>query len=247
MMDLRKELGVQSYCYRGFKTNEEVIEKVKASDLTAIELCGVHADFTDESTFDAVVDLYKSSGVDIVSIGVQGFNNDEAAERKNFEFCKRAGARFMSVTFSPASTPESFKTAEKLADEYDILLAIHNHGGRHWLGSSQILNHVFNITGKRIGLCLDTAWALDAGEDPIAMVESFAERLYGLHFKDFTFDRARKPVDVVLGEGNLDLVKLNAALKAVDFSGFAVLEYEGDVSNPVPALSDCVKAIRDAL
>jgi len=39
-------------------------------------------------------------------------------------------------------------------------LVIHNHGGRHWLGSAQMLAAVFAQTGPAIGLTLDTAWAL---------------------------------------------------------------------------------------
>ena len=134
--------------------------------------------------------------------------------------------------------------AQDLADRYDIKLAIHNHGGRHWLGSSEALRHVFAETGPRIGLCLDTAWALDAHEDPLGMATEFGTRLYGLHIKDFVFDRAGKPEDVVVGSGNLDLAELRRVLQAVDFVGYAVLEYEGDVDNPVPALTECVKAVR---
>jgi len=245
MIDLKKQLGAQSYCFRGFKKNEEVIEQIKKCGLSAIELCGVHADFTDESGFDDVISLYKAEGVDIVSIGVQGMKGEESVEEKYFDFAARAGAKFMSVDFAIDSTPASFRIAEKLADKYDIRLAIHNHGGPHWLGCSATLGHVFSQTSERIGLCLDTAWALDSREDPIAMVERFADRLYGLHFKDFVFDRARKPEDVVLGTGNVDLKKLGEKLREVDFSGYAVLEYEGDVDNPTPALIECVKAVCD--
>ena len=110
-----------------------------------------------------------------------------------------------------------------------------------------MLNQVFDNTSDRIGLCLDTAWALDAGEDPVAMAEKFGDRLYGVHFKDFTFDTARKHKDVVVGTGNLDLAGLYEVLKKIDFTGYAVLEYEGDVDNPVPALSECVEVIKKTM
>ena len=242
-MDVSKELGVQSYCFRGFKENERVAELVRECGLSNIELCGVHADFADESGFGRIIETYTSRGVKIISIGVQRFSADEAAERKYFEFAARAGAKVISADFAVDSVPASFRTAEKLADEYDISLAIHNHGGRHWLGPAAMLRQVFASTSARIGLCLDTAWALDSGEDPVAMAETFADRLYGLHFKDFVFDRARKPEDVVVGQGNLALAQLMRALESNGFEGAAVLEYEADVSNPVPALQACVAAI----
>jgi len=237
-------LGVQSYCFRGFKDNQQVIQRVKECGLSRIELCGVHVNFAEEKTFDQVIKLYRSQDVAIDSIGVQGLNNNLAAEEKFFDFAKRAGAGFISVSFNPDTVPQSYRTAEKLADKYNVRLAIHNHGGRDWLGCSRILQHVFANTSERIGLCLDTAWALDSGEDPIAMVEKFAKRLYGLHIKDFVFNRARKPEDVIVGSGNLDLKKLSAALNKANFNGYAVLEYEGDVNDPVPALKRCVEAVR---
>ncbi|OIO97015.1 MAG: hypothetical protein AUJ92_04645 [Armatimonadetes bacterium CG2_30_59_28] len=244
MIALSKELGVQSYCFRHFKDNAKVIELVKECELDRIELCGVHVDFADDAACDAAIQQYRDSGVDIVSIGVQGIANDEAKERKYFEFCKKAGAKYMSVSFSLDTVPDCYRTAEELADEFDVKLAIHNHGGRHWLGSSEVLAHVFKSTSARIRLCLDTAWALDSGEDPVGMANRFGDRLYGVHIKDFIFDRARKPEDVVVGTGNLNLEALFEAMNKVDFSGYAVLEYEGDVENPVPAVSKCVASVR---
>lgn len=193
MTDLGRELGVQSWTFRAFNDNSKVAELLKACGVTKVELSGKHADFADPGRFASVVETYRKAGIDIVSIGVQTMRNDEAAESKFFECVKRAGAKFMSVSFRVDSVPASYRTAEKLADKHDILLAIHNHGGRHWLGNSETLRNVFANTSTRIGLCLDTAWALDSHEDPLKMVEEFGSRLYGLHVKDFVFDRVGKP------------------------------------------------------
>jgi len=247
MMDLKSELGVQSYCFRHFKDNARVIELVKECDLAAIELCGVHVDFNDESIFDDVIGLYADAGVRIVSIGCENFRGDEAAERKRFEFVRKAGASFIAAAFHIDAVPEAYRVAEKLSDEYGVRLAIHNHGGRDWLGNSTSLGNAFANTTGAIGLCLDTAWALAASEDPVKMAGRFAERLYGLHFKDFVFDRVGRPEDVVIGTGALDLPGLIGAVKAADFSGYAVIEYEGDVENPVPAIRKCVEAVRGAV
>ena len=160
--------------------------------------------------------------------------------RPLFEFLKLSGTGFMSVDFSPQTSPESWRLAEQLADEYDVFLGIHNHGGRHWLGSAQMIAHVLANTNERIGLCLDTAWALDAGEDPIGMAERFAAQLSGVHSKDLIFDRSRQPEDFVVGQGNLDLERLIGLIHSNDKIGYAILEYEGDVENPVPAIKACI-------
>ena len=243
-MDIGQEMGVQSYCFRHFKDNATTAAMVKECGLARIEICGVQVDFQDTASFDSAIGTYRDAGVEIVSIGVNGLAGDEAVERNYFEFLQAAGAKFMSVDFKPDAVPGSFALAEELAEEYDVRLAIHNHGGRHWLGSAQALEWVFTQTSPRVGLCLDTAWALHSHEDPIEMIERFGQRLYGVHVKDFTFDSKGQHTDVVVGTGNLDLSRMARAMDAVGFDGYVVLEYEADVENPVPALRGCVEAVR---
>jgi sugar phosphate isomerase/epimerase len=52
---------------------------------------------------------------------------------------------------------------------------------------------------------------------------------------------------VIIGTGNLNLPKLVAGLKQMNFSGPLVIEYEGDEKNPVPALKECVAALKPLL
>ncbi|MEX0744644.1 MAG: sugar phosphate isomerase/epimerase family protein [Phycisphaeraceae bacterium] len=247
MTNLTGDLGVQSYCFRHFKDNSRVAELVREIDLEAIELCGVHADFDNPETFDDTIKIYRDAGVQILAIGVQTFTGDTGRERPWFEFARKAGAKYISAHFNPDTWEHAVKKVSKLCDEYDVKIALHNHGGYQWMGSSDMLGHIFKSTNDNIGLCLDTAWCLDAGEDPIKWVEMFGDRLYGLHIKDFIFHRNREPEDVVVGTGNLDLPRLLEKCQAADFAGYAVLEYEGDVENPVPALSKCVDQVRAAV
>lgn len=240
-------LGVQSWCFRTYKTNPEVIREIKACGLKNIELCGAHADFKDPSKFEEIIRTYRKAGVKILSIGVQYLKGDAKIEENYFKFAKMAGAKFMSVSFAMNEIPKSFKVSERLAQKYGIKLAIHNHGGYDWLGNLHALDYVFQRTGPRVGLCLDTAWSLQAGINPLKMIERFGDRLYGVHIKDFTFDKTGKPADVVAGTGNLDLKALFAAMDKAKFKGYIVIEYEGDVENPTPAIKKCVQRVRKAL
>lgn len=247
MTDLSRDLGVQSYCFRGFKSNDEVIREMRKCGVDKIEICGIHADFSNPDKFEQQVKPYSDAGIGILSLGVVGLANKPETEESIFACAKRAGAKFLSISFAIDSMPDCLRSAEKLSEKYDLRLGIHNHGGRDWLGCATTLKHVFGKTNERIGLCLDTAWAIDSGENPIGMVELFAERLYGLHIKDFTYNSARQGKDVVVGAGNLKLKELLETLGKLNFSGYAVLEYEGDVNNPAPAVAECVKAVRRAL
>ncbi len=250
MSRIIESLGVQSYCYNGIKDNVEVAKLILKSGINRIELCCVHIDFLDQATHQPVIDIYKAAGISIPSIGVQRIDLPEAEQRMSLEFAKAAGAKVLAVNFMPSATNEQLDLAFGLAKEYDIRYGIHNHGGYHWLGNTEILDWIFSEAKRRgdtrLGLCLDTAWALDAKQDPVAMADRFADRLWGIHIKDFIFDRARKQTDVIVGEGNLDLPAFIKTVEKNGFDGSCVLEYEGDPTNPEPTLTQCVEAVRQA-
>src|SRR3954469_25013564 len=226
---MNQPIAMQSYCYRHFKALPAFFEQLKSTGVSATEVCRIHTNFDDVSQFPGTIDQFRKAGVQIVAIGVEKMMGDDALDRPRFEFCKQAGVKNMSITFDPATFFEGkLKSVEKLADEYDLKLGIHNHGGYDWLGNSTILQYVFSKTSKRIGLHLDTAWAIDAKQNPVEMAEKFADRLHGVHVKDFVYDPKRNPKDVVIGQGILDLPKFMTVLKNHNFSGPLVIEYEGD-------------------
>ncbi len=241
------ELGLQSFCLRGFKDNDEAAAKTREAGLRRIELCGIHTGWDDAAAFGALSERYDAAGVKVVSIGVNKITGDVAADRRLFECAKAAGLTRMSIDFPLDGVDAAVAAADTLTEEYGIVAGIHNHGGRHWLGSRTALRWVFAKASPRIGLNLDTAWALDSRENPIEMVEEFGSRLHLVHIKDFVFDPDRTPRDVVVGTGNLSLPAFDAALSKVGFDGEAILEYEGDVDNPVPALAECVAAVKDQM
>ena len=237
---------MQSYCFRGFASNEEVAAKAREIGVAAVEPCRVHVDFTDEAAQDAAIAAYRDAGVRLVSCGVNSITDDAAGAECYFQFARKAGLPVISADVTPPASWDTFAAAERLAEQYDVNVALHNHGGAHWLGNAQMLAEVFRRTGPRIGLMLDTAWAIDSREDPVKMVQRFGDRLMGVHLKDFVYTRDREPVDVVIGTGILDLPALVTALGEAGFNGVPIIEYEGDVNNPVPALTDCVKEIAAA-
>ena len=241
---MKQPIAIQSWCYRDFQPLAACLEQLKATGVNAIELCGIHADFTKPDTWPQTIDTLKKAGVAAVAIGVEYLGGEIAVDEPRFKFCQEAGIPNVSISFKPESMFDGVKNIEKLADKYDLQLGIHNHGGYDWLGNPSILEYIFKKTSKRIGLHIDTAWALDAGQNPVELIEKFADRLVGVHVKDFVFDRAGKPQDVIIGTGSLNLPKFMRTLNSMNFAGPLVIEYEGDAANPIPALSECVKAMQ---
>jgi inosose dehydratase len=244
---MKQPIAIQSWCFRHFKPLTEFFPQLKAAGVSATEVCAVHANFGDPSTAAATVAKFNEAGVKIVAIGVEYLSGDYTADKPRFEWCKIAGVKHMSISLKPEAMFDGLKNIEKLADEFDLQLGIHNHGGYDWLGNPAILKYVFERTSKRIGLHLDTAWAIDAGQNPVEMAEKFIDRLVGVHVKDFVYDRNRKPEDVIIGTCNLDLPRFMSVLNSVHFAGPLVIEYEGDEKNPGPALSECVRKLQPLL
>ena len=242
-----RDFGVQSYCFRHFKDNALVADLTKKIGVKKIELCGIHADFDDVEAFKRVVDIYRKAGVEIVSLGVQLFLGDISRERKWFQCAQAAGARHISAHFTIPTFQIAVPAAAKLCDEFDIRIGIHCHGGYMFGGSPDVLDYLCKLGGPKIGLNLDTGWCMQIGPmgNPIQWVrERFKGRIFGVHYKDLVFDRRGQWTDVVVGTGNLDLPAFVKALEETNFDGMAVIEYEADVENPVPALTNCVAKMR---
>ncbi len=239
-----RNVGVQSWSFREFKTPEALAAKLTEVGVATTELCGVQADFDDLAKHDAPIATLSAAGKSIVSIGVQTFTGNAQAERHWFEFARKAGAKYISAHLQVGNYREAIKVASGLSECYGIKLALHCHGGYMFGGSFDVISHIIELGGGYIGLNLDTAWCMQAAGDPVQWIQKIGKRVYGVHYKDFVFDRAGQWRETVIGEGNLKLKETVAALDEVGFDGFAVIEYEEDPQDPAPAIKRCVQAIR---
>jgi len=239
------DFGVQSWCFRHFKDNTVVAQKVRDIGLSQIELCGVHADLNKPEAVKEAVAIYKKAGVSIVSIGVQTFTGNDS-EKAWFESAAVTGARHISCHFRVDSFTQAVPKVRAWSREFGIRVGIHCHGGYCFGGSPDVLEYLINLGGPEIGLCIDTAWAMQIGPgpgNPVEWAKKFAGKIYGIHYKDFLFDRTGQWADTIVGQGNLNLPAFNAALKEGGFNGMAVIEYEADVENPDPKLKLCVESM----
>jgi len=241
-----RDFGVQSFCFREFKDNATVAAKVKEIGLNKIEVCAVHADFNDVPAWNDIVKIYNDAGVSIVSIGVQTFTGEDS-ERQWFECAAAAGAKVITAHFQVHNFTKAIPRVKAWCQEFGIRVGIHCHGGYMFGGSPDVLDHLLELGSPEIGLCIDTAWCMQIGPrkgNPIEWAQKYAGKIYGIHYKDFVFESNAQWKDVVVGTGNLDLPAFVSALEAGGFNGTAIIEYEADPENPVPALTSCVQQMR---
>ena len=239
MSTLFDRLGIQTYCFRVYQTQEELFDALKTCGIKRMELWPGHYNPAERDDYRDFLLRCANEGVMISTFGVVGFS-DEGVARKIFEFAKAANFDTINVDF----TVEQIPLVESLCEEYGKRVMVHNHGRKHRWGPIVELEKLFKATSPNVGLCLDTAWMLDSGENPVEVAKHFQERLYGVHIKDFVFDKAGKPEDVIVGTGNLDLPGLLGFLDESDYQGSLTLEYEGDYNDPIPATQECVAAVK---
>ena len=248
-MNSNAKFGVQSYCFRNFSNNQEIAKKVREIGLDQIEICNIHGDLNDPVAFAEVAKIYRAADVSIVSIGVQTFTGNDS-EQKWFESAAAAGAGHISCHLQVQNFMQAIPKVRKWSRDSGIRVGIHCHGGYMFGGQPDVLSYLLELGGPEIGLCIDTAWAMQIGPhqgNPVEWAKKFAGRIYGVHYKDFIFEKNGGWKDTIVGTGNLDLPAFTAALNEGGFNGMAVIEYEGDADNPVPALKSCVESMRKTL
>lgn len=231
-------MGVQSYCFRKF-TLDEALSKTRDLGLKFIEVYPGH--FKSDSPPDVVEGVRKglaSVGVRINAYGVCGFTKDHEKNKALFSFAKQMGIGNLSA--DPA--PDSFDSLEKLVEEFQINIAIHNHGPKSRYSTLEDILKVLAGRSERIGVCVDTGHFVRSDVSPIEAVRKLAGRVHGVHLKD-----TKEKADIVVGKGDLDLAGFLRALKDARFSGYLSLEYESDPDNPMPAMQECLAAVREAV
>lgn len=219
-------VGCQSYSFRTFDL-AGAIAQLQALGLNEMEFFSGHiAPDIAHPEFEERKAIIDASGITVPCFGVEGFGNNEETNRQRFEFAKALGIGI--ITANPA--PNSFDNLEALVAEYDIKIAIHNHGPR--ARYDKVQDTLDAVAGKdaRIGACLDTGHCIRSGEKPHEAAKALGDRLHSLHLKDWTYGGAEQ----IPGEGDMDLEALAAALREVGFNGPIMLEYEESPDDPVP-------------
>lgn len=133
------------------------------------------------------------------------------------------------------------------ANAQGMRFAYHHHLGTV-VETEEDLERFFGATGDHVGLVLDTGHAVCGGIDPIKVATTHPERISHVHCKDVRADRYarfREAGDSFLngvvggmfttpGDGNYDYSGFLAALKAIDYSGWIVIEAEQDPAEADP-------------
>jgi sugar phosphate isomerase/epimerase len=238
-------LGLATYTFRNFN-RAQMIGFLKQLNLADINVKDVkdHLPMDPVEEAKALAD-YAVASIKLHAAGAIYFRNNEDADiRAKFEYCKRAG---IHVIVAGDPTPEMLPRIEKFVKEYDIRIAIHNHGpeDKLWPSPLDVLKSL-NGADPRIGCCIDVGHTVRADTDLVEAIQQVGPRLFNVHMKDLT-DFKNRESQVAVGEGIMPVREMFAALIAIHYQGFVDLEYEIHADDPMPGVIGSFAYMRGVL
>ncbi len=240
------KVGVASYSFRKVPL-EQTIKAIQRVGLRYVSIKDFHLPLkSTREERQRVAAQFREAGITPLSCGNISLTADEAAARNAFEYCRDVGAPVMVC--APKS-PDLLPMLEKLVREFDVRMAIHNHGPEDKVFPSPYeIRQAVDKLDPRIGYCVDVGHTARAGRDPAQAIRDCKDRLYDIHLKDVADVTARSArVECELGRGQLDVKAMAQALLDVKFAGHVGFEHEKDPVDPLPGLSEGVGYLRGVL
>ncbi|NLS93207.1 MAG: sugar phosphate isomerase/epimerase [Planctomycetaceae bacterium] len=236
------QLGLASYTTRKFSL-EQTIEMAVRLNLKNLCLKSFHLPMdATPAECAAAAKKCKDAGLNLYGGGVITMKT-EADVNQAFDYAKAAG---MSVIVG-VPYPEVLPLVDSKVKEYNIKVAIHNHGpgDKVYPTPESAIERVKDLD-PRIGLCVDIGHTVRIGADPIEDITRFADRLHDLHIKDVSAP-TKEGETLEIGRGVIDMPAFLRALVKSGYSGIASFEYEKDADDPLPGLAESVGYVRGVL
>ena len=238
------KLGVASYSFRKF-SREQAIAMTKQLGTPYLNVKDTHLKLTaTPQEIDAAKEEFKNAGIIVVGVGAVYFKStDEADIRSKFEYAKRLGAPL--ITAGP--TDKTLPMLEKFVKEYDVKIAVHNHGPEDpYFPTPQSVLKVVKDMDPRMGCCIDIGHTERTGVNLIDTVAEVGPRLLDMHTKDLANLKVKES-QVAVGQGKIPFGELFLQLIKMKYSGCVNLEYEIKAEDPLPGMQQSFSYMRGVL
>jgi sugar phosphate isomerase/epimerase len=238
------KLGVASYSLRNFP-RDKAIEMTKALGVRYINFKSMHLPY-DASPAEIALARQQlaAAGLELVGGGMITFETDtDDGVRKYFDYAKAAGMPLMVSTCKAGTLPR----VEKFAKQYDIKVAIHNHGPEDpdFPSPYDVLKAVKGMD-PRIGLCIDWGHTVRTGTDVVRATADAGPRLLDMHAKDLR-DLKVAESQCTVGEGKMPTAEIFRQLEKMNYPGYVNLEYEIEPDNPMPGMQQSFAYMRGVI
>lgn len=228
-------IGIAGYTFFRFDLDKSIamMKRVGVQNLSVKE---VHLPLNStQEVINAALAKYKEAGINVYTVGVIYMKTKEAVDQA-FKYAKMVGVPMIVG----APSYDVLDYAEEKVKEYDIKLAIHNHGPEDALypGPKDVYDRIKN-KDPRMGLCIDIGHATRAGVALDKAVKEYKDRLFDLHIKDINA-AAKDGKAIEMGRGVIDFPALVKALKKIGYKGVCSIEFEKDMTDPLAGIAESV-------
>lgn len=228
-------LGIAGYSFREFSV-EQTIAMMNRIGVSNLSLKDFHMPMdSSREAIQAVLEKFREGGINVYTVGVVYMRTRESVDQA-FEYTAMAGRDMMVC----APNYELLPYVEEKVRNYNIRLAIHNHGPDNTLypNAADIWKNIRDLD-NRIGICIDIGHTTRDGQDPAADIIEYASRIYDVHIKDV--DKASKEGKTVeSGRGVIDIPGVVASLRKIGYAGKCSLEFEKDMKDPLAGLAESI-------
>jgi sugar phosphate isomerase/epimerase len=238
------KLGVATYSLRKF-SRAQAIAMLKQMHVKYVNIKEFHL------PVDSTPDEIKAGRKEFEDVGfiIEGGGNvsfskdDDQDIRHKFEYAKFAGMPIIVCAPTHVTLPK----LEKFVKEYDIKIAVHNHGpeDKQFPTPQSVLEVVKNMD-PRCGLCIDCGHTARTGVDLVESIREAGPRLLSMHIKDLADSKTRdSQCDV--GEGILPIVGIFKQLHKMRYTGGVMLEYEIHEDDPLMGMQKSLSYMRGVM
>jgi len=228
-------IGMAGYSFAKFDMDKS-IEMMKRLQVRNLSIKDIHLPInSSDEKIKSVLAQLTAADINVYAVGVIYMKTKQSVDDA-FAYAKKVGVNMI------VGVPnyDLLDYTEQKVKETNIRIAIHNHGPEDALypGPQQVYDRIKD-RDQRMGLCLDIGHALRAGSDLVKAVKQYKDRLYDLHIKDVTA-AAKDGKAAEIGRGVIDFAALIKALKKVNYKGYCSIEFEKDMSDPLPGMAESI-------
>ena len=236
------KLGVASYSLRKF-SRPDAIKMLKDLGVKYVSIKSFHLPYElSQADLTKGGQEFRDAGLTILSGGNIDLKKPDEL-RSMFDYAKASGIPMMIC----APTQATIDAVEKLVQEYNNKIAIHNHGpeDKFFPTPESALKAVAG-RDQRMGLCIDVGHSTRTGADIVEWARIAGPRLFDVHVKDLR-DLLDKDSQCEVGDGAMPIVALFKQLKAMNYQGGVMLEYEIKADNPFSGMLQSIAYMRGVL
>jgi sugar phosphate isomerase/epimerase len=243
------QMGVALYSFNRFSFADAIDKADKAGvnyvegfsfHKLGTELNGKSMSSLDKPDISKMQEILRNKHIEMRSMYVAGAKN-EADWRYYFELAKQMKMQYLVAE----PEKESWDMLDRLAGEYKIKIAIHEHakGKSIYWHPDSVLEAMKDH--PNFGVCADLGHWARSGLNPAECLKKLSGHILGVHLKDIDKSGNTEAGDVIVGKGVIDFPSVVAELKRQQFKGIVHMECEHKMENNLAEVIEGIKYFKE--